>query len=514
MKLGLKLLIPPALTAAVALLAGSLYAVLDYRENAAAHQAQSADFDNVKTVAQAQEQLSQVRGGVFRTLLVLSSMDDAGVKAARLDLSKQVQGVGRIVQAIPGNADNDPEIAALVQAALPLIDRYMKQCDRAIDLSGVDPNVGVSAMRSAEDSYTELSKKMQALVARNEAVQAERTEQTDARALRRSLLLGSLMLLATGASLLIAWRLQSRVVRDLRLAVETSKAVAQGNLDIAEHEAGADEIGDLIRSQSHMVNQLRESLHTVRLATENIGNASIEIASGNTDLSHRTEEAAGALQRTSSSMSQFTVIVRQTADSARTANQLAASASSVAEHGGVAVAQVVSTMEEINTSARRIGDIIGTIDAIAFQTNILALNAAVEAARAGEQGRGFAVVASEVRNLAQRSAAAAREIKQLINSSAERVEAGSQQVAAAGQTMSEIVSSVRRVSDIIGEISAAAEEQSSGIGEVNSAVSALDSMTQQNAALVEESAAAAESLHEQSGKLSAVLGRFELGASV
>jgi len=271
MKLGLKLLIPPALTAAVALLAGSLYAVLDYRENAAAHQAQSADFDNVKTVAQAQEQLSQVRGGVFRTLLVLSSMDDAGVKAARLDLSKQVQGVGRIVQAIPGNADNDPEIAALVQAALPLIDRYMKQCDRAIDLSGVDPNVGVSAMRSAEDSYTELSKKMQALVARNEAVQAERTEQTDARALRRSLLLGSLMLLATGASLLIAWRLQSRVVRDLRLAVETSKAVAQGNLDIAEHEAGADEIGDLIRSQSHMVNQLRESLHTVRLATENIG---------------------------------------------------------------------------------------------------------------------------------------------------------------------------------------------------------------------------------------------------
>jgi methyl-accepting chemotaxis protein len=420
MKLGLKLLIPPALTAAVALLAGSLYAVLDYRENAAAHQAQSADFDNVKTVAQAQEQLSQVRGGVFRTLLVLSSMDDAGVKAARLDLSKQVQGVGRIVQAIPGNADNDPEIAALVQAALPLIDRYMKQCDRAIDLSGVDPNVGVSAMRSAEDSYTELSKKMQALVARNEAVQAERTEQTDARALRRSLLLGGLMLLATGASLLIAWRL-----RDLRLAVETSKAVAQGNLDIAEHEAGADEIGDLIRSQSHMVNQLRESLHTVRLATENIGNASIEIASGNTDLSHRTEEAAGALQRTSSSMSQFTVIVRQTADSARTANQLAASASSVAEHGGVAVAQVVSTMQEINTSARRIGDIIGTIDAIAFQTNILALNAAVEAARAGEQGRGFAVVASEVRNLAQRSAAAAREIKQLINSSAERVRARS-----------------------------------------------------------------------------------------
>jgi methyl-accepting chemotaxis protein len=307
--------------------------------------------------------------------------------------------------------------------------------------------------------------------------------------------------------------MQRRVVHDLAQAVQVSAAVAEGELSGEIGSTRNDEIGELLRSQGHMVGKLRESLHTVRQANDSIGNAAGEIATGNTDLSQRTEQAASALQRTASSMEELTSTVRQTAESARTANQLAASASSVAERGGEVVGQVVATMDEINRSAKRISDIIGTIDGIAFQTNILALNAAVEAARAGEQGRGFAVVATEVRSLAQRSAAAAREIKQLISSSAERVEAGSRQVTAAGETMSEIVVSVRRVSDIIGEISAAAGEQSAGIGEVNGAVSDLDSMTQQNAALVEESAAAAESLRAQAGRLSEVLSRFQLGSS-
>jgi methyl-accepting chemotaxis protein len=258
--------------------------------------------------------------------------------------------------------------------------------------------------------------------------------------------------------------------------------------------------------------QVEQSIAQVRGSATSISGAAQEIASGNVDLSQRTEQAAGSLQQTASSMEELTSTVNQTAASARTANQLAGSASEVAARGGAVVAQVVSTMQDINTSSKKIADIIGTIDGIAFQTNILALNAAVEAARAGEQGRGFAVVASEVRSLAQRSAEAAREIKSLIGASVDKVESGSRLVADAGSTMDEIVASVQRVSAIIGEISTAAAEQSAGIGQVNGAVAQLDQMTQQNAALVEQSTAAAESLKQQALRLDGVVGTFRLAA--
>jgi len=266
--------------------------------------------------------------------------------------------------------------------------------------------------------------------------------------------------------------------------------------------------------------QLKQALLGIHHAMEEVGQcvsgiqtASAEIASGNQDLSSRTEQTASNLQQTASSMEQLTGTVKQSAESASQANQLASSAAAVAERGGSVVSQVVSTMNEINASSKKIADIIGVIDGIAFQTNILALNAAVEAARAGEQGRGFAVVAGEVRSLAQRSAEAAKEIKSLIGSSVDRVEAGSKLVADAGKTMSEIVGSVKRVSDIIGEITAAANEQSQGIGQVNTAVTQLDQMTQQNAALVEQSAAAAESLKDQAHRLSAVVGTLQGGSN-
>jgi len=289
--------------------------------------------------------------------------------------------------------------------------------------------------------------------------------------------------------------------------------VADGNLVVDATTDRDDEVGDLLRAMGAMARQLNLSLATVRESSESIRLASAEIATGNQDLSLRTEQTASNLQRASSSTEQLNTTVRHSAESARQAFQLAANASSVAARGGTVVGQVVSTMEEINVSARKIADIIGVIDGIAFQTNILALNAAVEAARAGEQGRGFAVVASEVRSLAGRSAEAAKEIKTLIGASVEKVDSGSRLVADAGQTMTEIVGSVQRVSDMIGEISAASNVQSEGIGNVNTAVMELDQMTQQNAALVEQSAAAADSLREQALRLAQVVSAFRLAGS-
>ncbi len=257
---------------------------------------------------------------------------------------------------------------------------------------------------------------------------------------------------------------------------------------------------------------LRKSILSVRSSTDTIATASSQIAAGNLDLSSRTEEQASSLQQTAASMEELTSTVKQNADNARQANQLAVSASSVAVRGGSAVSQVVDTMSAINASSKKIVDIISVIDGIAFQTNILALNAAVEAARAGEQGRGFAVVAAEVRNLAQRSASAAKEIKGLIDDSVSKVEEGSQQVAQAGKTMDEIVDSVRRVTDIMAEITSASQEQNQGIGQVTQAITQMDQVTQQNAALVEQAAAAAQSLQEQAAGLSQVVSVFRLGS--
>ncbi|WP_338682050.1 methyl-accepting chemotaxis protein [Janthinobacterium sp. TB1-E2] len=325
----------------------------------------------------------------------------------------------------------------------------------------------------------------------------------------RNLLL-TLAVLALGFGVVCAWLLTMGIVRPLRTAVEIARKVADGDLTAQIDASAKDETGQLLQALKDMNTSLLNIVSEVRTGTDSIATSSTEIAAGNQDLSSRTEEQAGSLEETASSMEELTSTVKQNADNARQANQLAASAAQVAVKGGEVVAQVVGTMESINASSNKIVDIISVIDGIAFQTNILALNAAVEAARAGEQGRGFAVVASEVRNLAQRSASAAKEIKTLIGASVEQVNAGSMLVAQAGSTMTDIVDSVQRVSDIITEITAASSEQSVGIDEINRAIGQMDAVTQQNAALVEESAAAAESMQHQAHNLAQVVSVFKL----
>lgn len=313
----------------------------------------------------------------------------------------------------------------------------------------------------------------------------------------------------------MAWLTSKALLKPLAGVERSMLAIAEGDLSQELPDPRRDELGRMISALAAMQQRLSQLVGAVRDSAESIQVASTEVASGNQDLSNRTEQAASNLQQTASSMEQLTGTVKQSADSARQANQLASSAADVAVRGGEVVNEVVTTMDAINASSKKIADIISVIDGIAFQTNILALNAAVEAARAGEQGRGFAVVASEVRSLAQRSADAAKEIKQLIGNSVTKVESGSRLVADAGATMTEIVNSVQRVSDVIGDISAAATEQSQGIGEVNNAVTQLDQMTTQNAALVEQSAAAAASLREQAQRLAEMVQAFKLrGASL
>ena len=333
------------------------------------------------------------------------------------------------------------------------------------------------------------------------------------RAMLATSLVSSLLVLVVAVALLGV--VLTRRLRQLTLVRDAMHEIGAGDGDLSRRidAHGEDELAQIAGSFNSFAGKLSGVLAQIRDASSSVRVAAEEIATGNHDLSGRTELTASSLEQTSASMQQLTETVRHNADSARQANQLVAQASSVAQHGGQVVGNVVTTMDQINAASRKINDIIGVIDGIAFQTNILALNAAVEAARAGEQGRGFAVVAGEVRSLAQRSAEAAREIKTLINTSVEQVENGSRLVHDAGTTMTDIVTSVQRVTDIMAEITASTNEQSTSINEVGQAVAQLDQMTQQNAALVEESAAAAQSLKDQSVRLSEVVATFRLSTA-
>jgi methyl-accepting chemotaxis protein len=509
MKLRHKLLMAPVLTAVGVLAAGQVDSYFVSRSAQAVQAGFEAQVEQLKIINDVQDQISKAHTGVYRTMAIVGSMDDAKLAAVRADLVKDLQSVDRVLSGL-GGGGLDP---ALLQGVRTQTAQYSKQADAALDLASVDPNTGVAALQTADGTFQGLNQQFVSLGAKAEAHAAEVVSAARAQAAR----LHALMLaVALGAALLAiwgSWLLLRRVANDLARAGDLAQQVAGGNLVVSAQTDRDDELGDLLRALGQLQASLLKVENEIRGASDHIGVSSTQIAGGTQDLASRTESAASNLAQTSSSMADLTNTVRQSADAASQANSLAATAAGVASRGGEVVGQVVATMDDINDSSRKIANSIGVIDSIAFQTNILALNAAVEAARAGEAGRGFAVVASEVRNLAGRSAQAAKEIKDLINASVEKVDSGSKLVQHAGETMNEIVASVGRVTDVLGAITAAAAEQSNGIAQVNTAVNQLDHMTQQNAALVEQSSAAAEGLKDQAQRLSQLVSVFQTGGA-
>ncbi|OZI33940.1 methyl-accepting chemotaxis protein [Bordetella genomosp. 10] len=400
----------------------------------------------------------------------------AGFKTARTKYVESFTAVGELVKA--GKMDEARRLAQ--SETMPRLDAAIAHIDKLVGLQG------------------ELF-----------AQRGEETTQTIATALKQLLAVSGLVILLGAA---LAFWITRSITAPIREAVGVAVKVSQGDLTQRIEVKRRDEMGQLLGALRDMNESLRHIVDDVRQGSDMIATATSQIAAGNTDLSARTEEQAASLEQTAASMEELTATVRQNAESARQGNALAMDASGVATRSGEAIGRVVHTMREISDSSSRVADIIGTIEGIAFQTNILALNAAVEAARAGEQGKGFAVVATEVRTLAQRSASAAREIKELIDESVSRVQAGEAQVNEAGGTINDVVAAVRRVTDLMGEITAASAEQHQGIEQVGQAVAQMDQVTQQNAALVEQAAAAAQSLQEQASRLVAQVGVFRLAA--
>ena len=423
----------------------------------------------------------------------------AALRKSLADVRQVQAGDAAFVAAIDKSLD---EIKQYEAGIVPIFD----QIERA-QIDGAGGGAYADRLKTHMEATDQLFSRL-ATSAREQMQEAR--QGVDSLAATMSGLIGVALVLALAVLIPLTYLSVRSITRSLAQARDLAERIAGGDLSRDTQALNHDEVGQLVTAMGRMQQSLRGLVRQVQDAAGNISTASSEIATGNHDLSQRTEQTAANLEEAASSMEMLTSTVQQSAQASRQASDFASSAAEVAARGGAVVSQVVSTMDQITTSSRKIADITGVIDSIAFQTNILALNAAVEAARAGEQGRGFAVVASEVRSLAQRSAGAAKEIKELIGSSVERVEDGSRLVSQAGQTMTEIVGSVRRVSGIIHEITASAAEQSDNIGHISQSVTQLDQMTQQNAALVEQSTAASESLREQALQLTRAVSQFKL----
>ncbi|RFB73030.1 MULTISPECIES: methyl-accepting chemotaxis protein [unclassified Herbaspirillum] len=462
----------------------------------------------IRTLAQLKFTASRIRSFEQQHILASDAKEFAEIEQSA---NKQLETLAASRKLYESQI-TEPEERAIYPEVSKMLDVVVAEHPKIIALSRDNKNAEARTLMKGESTknYRKAIELLDQLTAINERGSDISNKLADNTYSSARLWIIGMLVLCIAAAMTLAIMVARIISRPLTEAVKVARQVADGDLTADIRQNSEDETGQLLGALKQMNDNLLRIVGSVRTGTDTIATASSEIASGNMDLSSRTEQQAGSLEETASAMEEMTSTVKQNADNARQANQLAVSASAVAVQGGAVVGRVVDTMGSINESSRKIVDIISVIDGIAFQTNILALNAAVEAARAGEQGRGFAVVASEVRSLAQRSSAAAKEIKQLIDDSVAKVDVGSKLVEQAGSTMDEVVSSVKRVTDIVGEITAASQEQSVGLDEINRAITQMDEVTQQNAALVEEAAAAAQSLQEQASNLSQIVSVFKL----
>ncbi|NHZ80463.1 HAMP domain-containing protein [Massilia sp. CCM 8695] len=509
LRIGPKLLLAPALVLILLMLvaAGAWYGMV--RQNASLEKMVLVHATRQKAAADVAGDAKHAHANIYQLLAWINgSFAKARVDALTADIGNKHRAIAGQLTALA--RISDPSGKKLLEAAGVTLAAYRKGVLETIEMAQMDQSIATNSMQKAEKDFVALSASLGQL-ATLEQTMAERAY-AEAREQFRSLVgaMAALVLLSIGLSLLATMLVRRGMLADIRAIAEVVGELAEGRLTVRTPHRGRDEIADTSRALDHTIANLNQTLRSVLTSVHSIDTASKEIATGNLDLSSRTEMQAGSLEQTASAMETLTLAVKENASNARRANELASSAATLAASGGQAVERAVTTMAQIKASSGKIVDIIGVIDGISFQTNILALNAAVEAARAGEQGRGFAVVAAEVRTLAQRSAAAAKEIKTLIAASVAIIDGGSASVNEAGSSMGNIVASVKQVNEIIERISLASSEQAEGIAEVNMAVGQMDAMTQQNAALVEQAAAAAESLHEQTVNLSRAVSIFQI----
>ena len=509
LRIGPKLLLAPGLVLVLLMLlsAAAYYGMV--RQNASLENMVQVRAARLKATADVSGDAKHAHANIYQLLAWINgSFAKNRLDALTADIGKKhaaIKGQLGALAAVSGSAER-----ALVEASAKSLEAYRKSVAETIELAQVDQSIATNSMQKAEKEFGILNGHLAQLAAREKALSEAAYAAAKGEFHTFGVSLAALVVLSIALSLLVTMLVRRAMLKDIRAISDVVLELSQGRLSAGVGSRGRDEIADTSRALDQTIANLNQTLRTVLTSVQSIDTASQEIATGNLDLSSRTEMQAGSLEETASAMESLTKAVKENANNARLANELAASAATLAADGGKAVDRAVTTMERIKGSSRKIVEIIGVIDGISFQTNILALNAAVEAARAGEQGRGFAVVAAEVRTLAQRSAAAAKEIKALIADSVAIIDGGSESVNEAGSSMGHIVASVRQVNEIIERISVASSQQAEGIAEVNNAVGQMDDMTQQNAALVEQAAAAAASLHEQTITLAEAVAVFKI----